>query len=386
MTPVQQENPEEASGTRLPIKCLLVDDRPENLLSLSAVLKSRDVEVLTALSGRQALELLLLHDVALALLDVQMPEMDGFELAELLRGSERTRHIPLIFVTAGGNDQHRLFKGYESGAVDFLFKPIEPRILKSKADVFFDLYRTKQLLAQELNEKTETLRLNETFAAILGHDLRGPLSAIQMSAMTLQRKAQEPSIRERASLILASSKWMGRMISEILDLSRARLMGGIPIAIKEANLADLLARVVDEQKIIHPDIILQVRTEGDLKGAWDPDRLMQVMSNLIGNAVQHGDASGVQIDLVGTEVDEVILSVANQGAINPDLMPHVFEPFRGRTPASGVKEGLGLGLFIVHEIVSSHHGKVVVETRNDTETVFTVRLPRHVFIESAMVP
>ena len=121
------------------VKCLLVDDVEENLLALSALLRRDDVELLEARSGAEALELLLVHDVALALLDVQMPDMDGFELAELMRGSERTRHVPIIFVTAGARDQHRLFKGYEAGAVDFLYKPIEPHILKNKAEVFFQL-------------------------------------------------------------------------------------------------------------------------------------------------------------------------------------------------------------------------------------------------------
>ncbi len=145
---------------RTVVKCLLVDDLEENLVALAALLKRDDVELLEARSGAEALELLLVHDVALAFLDVQMPDMDGFELAELMRGSERTRHVPLIFVTAGARDRHRVFKGYETGAVDFLYKPIEAHILKNKADVFFELHRQKQQLAQELFERTETLRLN----------------------------------------------------------------------------------------------------------------------------------------------------------------------------------------------------------------------------------
>src|ERR1700724_4673003 len=148
-----------------PIKCLLVDDLEENLLALSALLARNDVQVLTARSGSEALELLLVHDFALAFLDVQMPEMDGFELAELMRGSERTRHVPIIFVTAGARERQRVFKGYESGAVDFIYKPIEAHILKNKADVFFELYRQRQLLAQELTDRTETLRVNEMFSA-----------------------------------------------------------------------------------------------------------------------------------------------------------------------------------------------------------------------------
>ena len=145
------------------VKCLLVDDLDENLLALSALLRRDDVQVLQARSGIEALELLLVHDVALAIIDVQMPGMDGFELAELMRGSERTRHVPIILVTAGVRDQHRLFQGYDTGAVDFLYKPIEPRILANKAEVFFQLYRQKQQLMQELAERTETLRLNEMF-------------------------------------------------------------------------------------------------------------------------------------------------------------------------------------------------------------------------------
>ncbi len=177
------------------MKCLLVDDLEENLLALAALLQRPDVEILTARSGREALELLLIHDVALALLDVQMPEMDGFELAELMRGSVRTRQVPIIFVTAGARDQHRLFQGYESGAVDFLFKPIEPHILQSKADVFFELHRHRQQLARELQQKTETLRLNEMLTAALSHDLRSPLNAVLTSATLIQRRSTEQPIQ-----------------------------------------------------------------------------------------------------------------------------------------------------------------------------------------------
>src|SRR5712671_1700547 len=129
------------------VKCLLVDDLEENLLALSVLLRRQDVEILVARSGAEALELLLVHDVALALLDVQMPEMDGFALAELMRGAERSRHVPIIFVTAATEEQHRVFRGYDAGAVDFLFKPIDPRILRHKVDTFFQLYKQRQELA-----------------------------------------------------------------------------------------------------------------------------------------------------------------------------------------------------------------------------------------------
>ncbi len=135
-----------------PVPFLLVDDLEENLLSLEALLRRDDLLLLKARSGDQALEIMLQHDIALALVDVQMPGLNGFELAELMRGNERTRRIPIIFVTAGTGDGQRRFRGYEAGAVDFIQKPIEPDILRSKVDVFFELYRQRQQLAAQRDE------------------------------------------------------------------------------------------------------------------------------------------------------------------------------------------------------------------------------------------
>lgn len=134
-----------------PISFLLVDDLEDNLIALEALLRREGLQILKATSGDLALELLLQHEVALALVDVQMPGLDGFQLAELMRGNERTRHVPIIFVTAGGGGQRR-FQGYEAGAVDFIQKPIEPDILRSKADVFYELYRQRQQLAAQRDE------------------------------------------------------------------------------------------------------------------------------------------------------------------------------------------------------------------------------------------
>ncbi|MGC9986752.1 MAG: response regulator [Polyangia bacterium] len=138
-------------------KLLLVDDRPENLLALAGLLRRNDAEILSAESGKRALELLLEHEVALAIIDVQMPEMDGFQLAELMRDFERTREIPIMFVTAGLHDRARVFKGYESGAVDFLVKPIEQPVLASKVSVFLQLHRQRQLLALRVTELERAL-------------------------------------------------------------------------------------------------------------------------------------------------------------------------------------------------------------------------------------
>jgi signal transduction histidine kinase len=326
------------SAARIVVRCLIVDDLEANLLSLAALLRSDDVEVITARSGVEALELLLASDVALALIDVQMPEMDGFELAELIRGSERTRHIPLIFVTAGERQERRMFEGYESGAVDFLYKPIDAQILRSKAEVFFQLDRQRQQLARELETKSENLRLNELFLGVLGHDLRNPLTTVLTSAEYL-RQSDDPKIAKFGGWIHASGERMSRLIEDTLDLVRMRVGGG------------------------------------NLSGIWDADRVAQVASNLIGNAARHGTAgSAITIDARGSD-SAVVLTVANQGSIAPELLPCIFDPFRGtRDRHRGRYGGLGLGLYIVQQVVLAHGGRIDIRTTDDT-TTFIVDLP-----------
>ena len=200
------------------------------LVALEALLQRDGLDILKAQSGPEALELLLAHDdVALALLDVQMPEMNGFELAELIRGSERTRHIPLIFMTAGSREQNWQFRGYESGAVDFLYKPIDPHMLTNKAGVFFELHRRKQALAHELRARTEALRINEMFMAVLSHDLRSPLTAILTAAMVLQRDPGSDKVQALATQVQNSGRRMGRMIEDLLDVARVRQRGGLAL-------------------------------------------------------------------------------------------------------------------------------------------------------------
>lgn len=365
-----------------PVKCLLVDDLEENLVALSALLGQEGVELLLARSGSEALELLLAHDIALALLDVQMPEMDGFQLAELMRGSERTRHIPIIFVTAGTHEPRRVFKGYELGAVDFLHKPVDPLILSNKAAVFFQLYRQKLQLAEDLRERTETLRLNEMFVAILGHDLRTPLNTILTSADVLLHTPGEPATQAAAGRIRSSGRRMQTLIENVLDLARARLAGGISLKRENVDLGALVDLTLLEHKALSPHTAVLVERQGDLQGDWDSDRLAQVLSNLLGNAIQHGEAGGpVQVSLDGTHAPTVTVTVANPGPIAPDALPHVFDPFGSGRRQRARNEGLGLGLFIVRQIVDAHGGEIGVHVEEGRRTSFRVALPRHVAAE-----
>jgi two-component system, sensor histidine kinase and response regulator len=352
------------------IKFLLVDDAEENLVALEALLRREGLECLKARSGSEALELLLVHEVALAFLDVQMPDMDGFELAELMRGAARTKHVPIIFVTAGARNPQRIFKGYETGAVDFLFKPIEPMVLKGKADVFFELFRQRKELAN-------ALRLNEMFVGILGHDLRNPLGAIILGAQLLERQLSDDKQLRTLERITTAGQRMTDMIEQLLDLTRARLAGGVGFvrARRRVDMTDLVQRTVEELRGAHPGKEISVEASGDGSTRGDGDRLLQLLSNLIANAIYHGTAGGgVRVRVQGLP-SELTVQVHNQGVIPPDLLPTIFDPFRSGHPSTKSR-GLGLGLFISQQIAVAHGGCIDVASNAALGTVFTARIPR----------
>ena len=351
------------------IKFLLVDDLEENLIALEALLKRDELTLLKARSGQEALDLLLDHDVALALIDVQMPGMDGFELAELMRGVERTRHVPIIFVTAGIREGQHVFKGYDAGAVDFLFKPIDPSILRHKTEVFFQLARQRQVLA-------DTLRLNEELMAVVGHDLRNPLDVILMTAELLHSDTHPSDVRKCGERLRRSGNRMRQIIDELLDMTRARLGGGIPIEPRPADLLQIAKSVMAEMEAAHPGRRLELQAQGEFAGTWDAPRLEQVLSNLLGNAMRHGSPDApIRVTLKNLGV-HVVLCVHNAGHIPAELLPHVFEPFQSTRESRARAGGLGLGLYIVQQIVLSHGGRVDLESAPEEGTTFHVHLPR----------
>jgi two-component system, sensor histidine kinase and response regulator len=354
-----------------PVKFLLVDDIEENLLALEALLRRDGLTLLKARSGMEALELLLAHDVALALLDVQMPGMDGFELAELMRGSERTKHVPIIFVTAGNREAVRLFKGYESGAVDVLYKPIEPLVLKSKADVFFELYVQRR-------EYALALQMNDLFVAILSHDLRNPLGTLVTGAELLEKQLSDQRQLVTLGRMVSAGRRMSGMIAELLDLTRARLFDGVGLARarERADVYALVQRAVEELRGAHPTRQIVLGGARRCVTTGDAERLVQVFSNLIGNALQHGDPSTpVTVD-VGCLPLEVTVAVHNAGTIPVEQVSTLFDPFRRRDASRPGTGGLGLGLYISQQIARAHGGTIEVSSSLEAGTTFGVRLPR----------
>jgi len=369
------------------VTCLLVDDLEENLVALEALLRREGLVILKARTGDEALELLLTNEVALALLDVQMPGMDGFELAEFMRRSERSRHVPIIFLTAGSADQQRRFRGYEAGAVDFIQKPIEADILRSKVNVFFDLFRQRQqILAQksELEALTQSLQASDRrknrFLAILGHELRNPIMGLGAGVQILQRHKDEKTLELAHSQMNRYIKHLSRLVEDLLDIARID-QGKISLKREHVNLQEILAFAVDASQhqieAANHKLVLDISEEPIVLTA-DSARIAQIVSNLLLNAAKYTPAGG-EIRLMATRSgDWAQIDVSDTGlGIPPEMQAKVFELFTQVESVSGSKQdGLGIGLALVKQLVELHEGRISLETSiPGVGSVFRVCLP-----------
>jgi len=511
---------------------LLVDDRRANLDALEAVFESQDYELVSVTSGQEALDQLERREFAVILLDLLMPDMDGFQTAQRMKecATRLARRAPIIFVTAIDADRADILRAYEAGAVDFMQKPLENRVLRAKVAVFADLFRSRNLtreanrkfererrgaeeearrfrllvesvkdyaifildpngnvatwnpgaerikgytapqiigkhfsvfyppedaasgkceleleiatregrfeeegwrvrkggarlwanvtitalrndagslvgfakvtrdltervrnekalqdLAAEraaLAEKARIQEFQERFIAILGHDLRNPLSAIDMGASILRQRAASSNDDTTTRIVermKASTRRMTRMIAQILDLTRSRLGGGLHVQPQTMSLSLTITAIVDELRAAHPSCRIDLRCPSTVVGSWDRDRLEQVFSNIVGNAIHYGDPERpVTVD-VQDEGREVVVSVHNDGPHIPEaLRAEIFSPFRRGERDSKTAEtaGLGLGLYISREIVAAHGGDIDVRSTASEGTMFRIRLPR----------
>jgi two-component system sensor histidine kinase/response regulator len=358
------------------INVLVVDDFPQNLVATEAILARPGLTVLKAVSGNEALELLLAHEVALALIDVQMPGMDGFELAEIMRGNPRTSGIPLIFMTAAAQEGNRTFRGYQAGAVDFLNKPVNPDVLRGKVEVFAQLFAQKKQIQQQVGELRQALQVNELFIAVLGHDLRTPLSAVMHGAELIQLIATDTKISGAAKRIHSSGERMEKMVRQLLDVAQIR-SGKIKLSMTAADYGKACHRIIEELQDAYPGADIRIECRGDVSGRFDCDRMAQVLSNVAGNAVQHGKpGEPVLISVDGSKPAEITVRVHNKGCIPPNTLERIFKPFHTTDSGRSSAAGLGLGLYIVKQFIEAHGGSVIAASTEEAGTVFELVLPR----------
>ncbi|WP_426209978.1 hybrid sensor histidine kinase/response regulator [Massilia sp. TWP1-3-3] len=381
-------------------KLLIVDDLPENLLALSKIIEQDDRIIYQASSGEEALSLLLEHDFALAILDVMMPGMDGFELAELMRGTERTRNVPIVFVSAAGKELNYAFKGYESGAVDFLYKPLDIAAVKSKVNVFValclqrhEVKRQVEALEQSRRELRATqaelersLKMRDDFMSMVAHELRTPLNTLfletQLRGMQLDKRNMEAFSADNLQRMVARDgrqiQSMIRLINDMVDVSRIR-SGKLSIRPAQTELSALLERIVSDlaQRTEAAGGTIAVEAPQPVEGVWDEFRVEQIIINLLTNALRYGGSKPVRITLAQNDGRAEIV-VRDQGVgIAPDDQARIFDPFE-RAGTKDVREGLGLGLYIARQLAESHGGTLEVDSAPDQGAAFSLTLPLQV--------
>ena len=345
---------------------LAVGDVADSLVGLEAL--QPGVRVLKASGSREALDLLIRHDVAVAIVDVQMTDMSGFELAELMRGAARTPVVPIIFLTAATPEPGRVLRDDEAGGIDFLVKPVDPLLLRSKVGVFIELSRQRVLLSAQVEQLHALQHTSELLMGVLDHDLRNPLNAISLAAETLLLARPDDELAALvARRISAAAQRMSRLIAQGLDFAALR-SGSWPIQARDADLDQLCRTAASEFEELNKRGF-DCGVQGDPQGCWDPDRMLQLFSNLIGNALRHGAEGAIAVRIDGRSPDAVAIEVEHGGTLPESLRANPFA-LTGET-----RGGAGLGLYIVDQIARAHGGGVVAEASGG-RTVFTVRLPR----------
>lgn len=377
-------------------KILLVDDLKENLLALHKIIEQQDRQIFCAESGDAALALLLEHEFALAIVDVMMPGMNGFELAELMRSTERTRHIPIVFVSAVGRETNFAFRGYESGAVDFLYKPLDVAAVKSKVNVFVALYQQRQQVSRQVAaleearreltaaqvELQRALQARDDFMSVVAHELRTPLNTLHLETQIRQMQLARGDLaafgpHELAEMFARDRRQiesMNRLISDMVDVGRIS-SGRLSVQPRKCSLSQLVSRVLD-------NLARQAQAAGctiserlsAVEGMWDEFRIEQIVVNLLTNAFRYGAGQPVEVTL-GADAHAAHLAVRDQGmGIAETDHERIFARFE-RVGSHYAKEGMGMGLYIARELARAHGGELAVESRLGQGATFRLWLP-----------
>jgi signal transduction histidine kinase len=351
-----------------PTNILIVDDRPENISALRSLIASEDVRTHSASNADEALEILIQENFGLALLDVQMPVVSGFDLARLIRGVQRYRNLPIIFVTAQAQDQETIFEGYETGAVDVLFKPLNPHTVRSKVRVFVELDRQKRML-EKLKKDAEAATLAKSrFLANMSHEIRTPLSAVLGFAdLIAQGDLQDDERLQFASAVKRNGDLLKRLIDDILDLSKLEA-NKIEVENIKFDLSELFSDIEKTLTLKASEKGISLRFhQPQLKKRHyrgDPSRLKQILLNLAGNAIKFTSQGSVEISAriqsANSSQDNLKIQVKDSGVgMSKEQAARIFQPFMQADSSTSRKfGGTGLGLSISREIARAMDGNI----------------------------
>ena len=377
---------------------LIVDDRPENLLTLEGILDNENLNIIKASSGNEALAIMLEHNISLVLMDVQMPGMDGFEVAEIMRSSDRTKFIPIIFITAISKQRQHIFKGYESGAVDYLYKPLDLEILQSKIKAFIEFFQHKNALEETTRKLSNTVaELNEAkriaedattaksaFLATMSHEIRTPLNGIiGMADLGLMDEEIGPLLRERLMDIKTSGESLLEIINEILDISKIEA-DKLELEEIEFSIRELVEKVVNllSVKIFQEKLEFVCEIDPDIPDIiiGDPLRIRQILINLLSNASKFTEEGTVSVKVKMQEhIEEQIsleFAVEDSGiGIPEEKQQLLFDSYTQADSSTTRKHGgTGLGLSISQKLVNLMGGKINVVSKPGVGSKFFFRL------------
>ena len=402
------------------VNILVVDDEPKNLLVLESVLDDPGYRLIRAGSGQEALLALMADEFAVLVLDVRMPDMTGFELARLIKQRKKTARVPIIFLTAYFNEDQHVLEGYDHGAVDYLHKPLNVAVLRSKVAVFAELHRknraleivnqallkevAERRLAEErlsdvnasldrrVTERTDALQASEAklrdinqrkdeFLATLAHELRNPLAPVRSAVQLLLRKDLEaPKLVWALQMIERQVTAMSRMIDDLMNVSRIN-QGKLELRREQVRIRTILEDAIESARPLIDEnqhhILLNFAAQ-DLMLNADAARLTQAFTNLLNNAAKYMESGGgITIDVQASH-DAVVVNVRDTGiGIAHDRLESIFELFsQEATALSRSRGGLGIGLSLTRQLVEMHSGSVVARSAGlGHGSEFEVRLP-----------
>jgi signal transduction histidine kinase len=388
---------------------LVVDDRAQDLFAISTVLDGADYQVVTASTGGEALRRVLERDFALILLDVHLPDIEGFEVAAMIKQRERSKHTPIIMLTAAGSDRELIYRGYSVGAVDYMAKPLDAAILRGKVAIFLDLFRKDRRIAEQAealraaDRRERELEMSavrvqaerelaaaahaavharDEFLSIASHELRTPLMTLQLRldtlAESLAREACSPTTRTMTESAIRQAERLGSLVDGMLDVSRIT-SGRLSLQLDRFDLCDAVTEVADSfrEAATRAGCDLAVAARGPIVGAWDRLRIEQILSNLVGNAIKYAPHSPVEIEAKRTD-SSALVTVRDHGTgIAPEDVERVFGQFERAVTARHLG-GLGMGLYIARQIAIAHGGTIHCDSTPGRGAAFVLELPNAV--------
>ncbi|MDQ8005107.1 MAG: hybrid sensor histidine kinase/response regulator [Pedobacter sp.] len=363
---------------------LLVDDTPENLISLKNVLEKHGFEVDTANSGEEALKKVLKNSYVLIILDVQMPEMDGFEVAEVISGYSKAKETAIIFLSAANTEFRFIAKGYSSGGLDYITKPVDINILLLKIKTFYRIYEqsrklneVQKALLEEIEFRKEAERKKDDFISIASHELKTPLTSVKGYIQLLERglnKGDIDLVKSHLSKAQVQLEKLNGLIADLLDISKIE-SGKLKFNKQYFDIDPLLDSIIEVIHQSNPDFKIIKEGKVNAKIFGDEMRIEQVVVNFLTNAIKYSPGTTEAHMKVRLENSELYLGVKDSGiGMQPEQIKRVFEKFYRVEETSHRFQGLGIGLYISSEIIKRHGGQINVKSvyGEGSEFYFTI--------------